>query len=304
MIKKVQRSMLSVPVNIPRFVDKAHLRGADAIMLDLEDAIPHNEKESARKLVRTTLPLAARGGAEVVVRINKDEHLIAADVDASVYPGLDGIVLPKTNSAEDVRRLERQVQQLEQERGIPSGHVKFHILIETPRGLLRVEEIATASLRIQSMAVGMEDYCLELDVEPSPDGLEIFYPVSRVVTVCKAEGIIPLGLLGSIGDFSNMEGFERSADRARQVGCEGAACIHPKQVEVLNRVFSPSPEKVAYAKQVVKAFEEGVSRGTASVNVNGKMVDIPIYYRAQRVLKRAEAIEAVDRKKSEALAKL
>lgn len=186
MKRMVRRSTLILPVNIPKFVEKAYLRGADAILLDLEDAVPPAEKENARKLIKDSISLAARGGAEVGVRINKDPSWLPLDVEASVYPGLDGITLPKTESAEEVRNLEALVENLERQRGIKPGHIKFSILIESPRGLLKAQEIAIASPRIESMTVGMEDYCLELGVEPSPDGLEIFYPVSWVVTVCKA----------------------------------------------------------------------------------------------------------------------
>jgi citrate lyase subunit beta/citryl-CoA lyase len=296
--------MLSVPVNIPKFVDKAHLRGADAIMLDVEDAVPLAEKEKARTLIKEAIPLVARGGAEVTVRINKDLSLISDDVDASVNPGLNGIVLPKTETPEDVHNLEHQVEKLEVDRGISKGEIKFHILIETPRGLLNVEDIAGSSNRIFSMAIGMEDYCMELGVEPSADGMEIFYAVSRIVTVCKAIGIKPLGLLGSIGNFGDLEGFEKSAVRARQIGCEGAACIHPGQVAVLNRVFSPAEDKIAYAKRVVQAFKDGVNSGTASVNVDGKMVDIPIYHRAKATIEKYDAIQALEQNKAEMLAKL
>jgi citrate lyase subunit beta/citryl-CoA lyase len=304
MNRMVRRSALILPVNIPRFVEKAYQRGADAIILDLEDAVPPAEKESARKLIRDSIPLAARGGAEVGVRINKEPAWLSLDVEASVYPGLEGITLPKTESAEEVRNLENLVEKLERTRGIAPGHIHFSILIESPRGLLKAQEIAAASPRIESMSIGMEDYCLELGVEPSPDGLEIFYPVSWVVTVCKAAGIRPMGLLGSIAGFRDLQAFEQAAVRARQVGCEGASGIHPDQVAILNRVFSPSPEKVEYARRAVAAFEEGVRKGTASVNLDGKMVDIPVYNRSRLILQRAEAIAAVERRKAEALAKL
>ena len=304
MKQMIRRSTLILPVNIPRFVEKAYQRGADAILLDLEDAVPPAEKANARKLVKDSIPVAARGGAEVGVRINKDAFLLSLDVDASVYPGLDAITLPKTESAEEVRNLETLVEKLERARGIKPGCIQFSILIESPRGLLKAQEIAAASARIESMSVGMEDYCLELGVEPSPDGLEIFYPVSKVVTVCKAAGIRPMGLLGSIAGFRDLPAFEQAASRARQVGCEGASCIHPDQVAVLNRVFSPPPEKVEYALRAVQAFEEGVRQGTASVNMDGKMVDIPVYNRSKLILQRAEAIAVVERRKTEALAKL
>jgi len=304
MKQMIRRSTLILPVNIPRFVEKAYQRGADAILLDLEDAVPPAEKANARKLVKDSIPVAARGGAEVGVRINKDTTLLPLDVEASVYPGMDCITLPKTESAEEVRNLEALVEKLERARGIKPGHIQFSILIESPRGLLKAQEIAAASPRIESMTIGMEDYCLELGVEPSPDGLEIFYPLSKVVTVCKASGIRPMGLLGSIAGFRDLPAFEQAASRARQVGCEGASCIHPDQVAVLNQVFSPPPEKVEYARRAVKAFEEGVRQGTASVNMDGKMVDIPVYNRSKLILQRAEAIAVVERRKAEALARL
>ena len=228
MSQKVIRSLMSVPVNIPKFVDKAHLRGADAIFLDLEDAVPYSEKAKARTLIKDAIPMVARGGAEVNVRINKEDSLLSDDVDASVHPGLDGIVFPKVESPKDVHDLEQQVKKLEAERGIPEGHVRFHILIETPKGVLKIEEIAASSKRIIAMAVGMEDYCMELGVEPSADGSELFYAVSRVVVASKAFGIKPMGLLGSIGNFGDLEGFAQSAERARQLGCEGAG-LHPSR---------------------------------------------------------------------------
>jgi citrate lyase subunit beta/citryl-CoA lyase len=119
-----------------------------------------------------------------------------------------------------------------------------------------------------------------------------------------ANGIKPMGLLGSIGGFRDLQEFERAASRARQIGCEGASCIHPDQVGVLNRVFSPDPAKVEYARRVVEAFEEGLKRGRASVNVDGQMVDIPVYNRARLILKRAQAIAEVERRKADGLARL
>jgi citrate lyase subunit beta/citryl-CoA lyase len=196
------------------------------------------------------------------------------------------------------------VDRLERERGIQPGTVQFSILIETPRGLLKAQEIATASPRIESMFIGPEDYCLELGVEPSPEGMEIFYAVSWIVTVCKPVGVRPMGLVGSIGGFRDLEAFEKAVARGRQLGCEGAACIHPDQVEVINRVYSPPEDKVAFARRAVEVFEDGVKRGTASVNLDGKMVDIPVYNRAKLILARAEAIAAVEKRKADALAKI
>jgi citrate lyase subunit beta / citryl-CoA lyase len=197
-----------------------------------------------------------------------------------------------------------QLEGLERARGLTPGHVRLSLAIETPRGLLAAREIAAASDRIATMSVGVEDYCLELGVEPSAEGTELLYAVSTIVTICKAVGIQPTGLLGSIAGFRDIAVFEGAAERARRLGCLGAGCIHPDQVTVLNRVFSPDPTKVAYAERVVAAFEDGVRRGTASVSVDGKMVDVPVYKRALVILARARSVAETERRKAEALARL
>jgi citrate lyase subunit beta/citryl-CoA lyase len=280
------------------------LRGSDSITLDLEDSVPPAEKDSARKLVREAIPLVARGGADVLVRVNNDPDLICEDVDAAVYPGLNGIHLPKAESAEQIHRLDALIEAKERERGMAPRSLSISIHIETPLGLLHAQSIAEASPRIETMGIGPEDYCFSLGVEPSADGMELLYAVSSVVTICKAMKIMATGLLGSIADFRDMEGFERAAMRGRQLGTEGAGCIHPDQVKILHKVFSPAPNRVEYARRAVQAFEEGVQRGTASVSLDGKMVDIPVYYRAKKILERAEAIEAIERRKTEALARI
>jgi citrate lyase subunit beta / citryl-CoA lyase len=300
-IPRARRSSLILPVNVPRFVEKAHVRGADAIVLDLEDSVPAHEKASARKLVQGCLALAGRGGAEVLVRVNNDPALLADDIDGAVHPGLDGLSIPKAESAAQVREIVARIERLERSRGVAPGHVRLSLAIETPRGFLAAEEIARASDRIATMSIGVEDYCLELGVEPSADGLELLYPVAALVTICKAVGVQPTGLVGSIAGFRDLAVFEQAAQRARQLGCEGAGCIHPDQVTVLNRVFTPDPARVEYARRVVDAFEDGVRRGTASVNLDGKMVDVPVYKRALVVMARARAVAETERRKAEAL---
>lgn len=304
MAVQIRRSTLIFPVNVRRFLEKAYTRGADAICLDLEDSVPHAEKESARKLVRDAIPDAARGGAEVVVRINNEPELIGEDIDASVYPGLDGISFPKVESAEQIHRLDAILETRERERGLQCGSVSISVAIETPLGLLNALAIAEASPRIVSMGVGPEDYCLALGVEPSADGLELIHAVSSVVAVCKVKKIRSQGILGTVANFRDMAGFEQAALRGKQLGTEGAGCIHPDHVKILNTVFSPTPESVEYARRAAQAFEEGLQKGTASVGLEGKMVDIPVYHRAKLILDRAEAIEAVERRKSDALARL
>lgn len=298
---KIRRSTLIFPVNVQRFLGKAYAREADGICLDLEDSVPPSEKENARKLVRESIPPAARGGAEVIVRINNDPDLILEDIDASVYPGLDGIHLPKVESAEQIHRLDAVMEVKERERGLPPKSIGIALAVETPLGVLNAQSIAEASSRIVSMGVGPEDYYLALGVEPSEDGVELLYAASAVVTVCKVKKIRSTGILGSVAGFRDLDGFEKAALRGRQIGTQGSGCIHPEHVKILNRVFSPSPDSVEYSHRVVQAFEEGLQKGTASVGLDGKMVDIPVYYRAKIILERAEAIEAVEQRKAQAL---
>jgi citrate lyase subunit beta/citryl-CoA lyase len=300
---RARRSSLILPVNVPRFVEKASTRDADAIVLDLEDSVPSQEKAAARKLVPPALALVGRGGAEVLVRVNNDPALLADDIEAVVHPGLDGLSIPKAESAAQVREIVARVERLERARGVPAGHVCLSLAIETPRGFLAAEEIARSSDRIATMSIGVEDFCLELGVEPSADGLELLYPVAALVTICKAVGVQPTGLVGSIAGFRDLALFEQAAQRARQLGCEGAGCIHPDQVTVLNRVFTPDPAKVEYARRVVEVFEAGVRRGTASVNLDGKMVDVPVYKRAQVIMARARLVAETEQRKADALAK-
>lgn len=300
----LRRSTLILPVNVPRFVEKAHLRGADAVMLDLEDSVPEREKAAARRCIPEATARVARGGAEVFVRVNSDPRLLPDDVAAAVLPGVDGLCLPKAESAEQLAELEALLDALERERGLPAGSLEVTLIVETTQGLLALRGFASACRRVRSVSLGPEDYCVDLGVEPSPDGAELLYPLSRLVTVCKAAGVAPLGLLGSIGSFRDLGRFEDAARRAGGLGCEGAACIHPDQVGILNRAFSPEPARLEAARRAAAAFEAGLARGTASVGVDGAMVDTPVYNRARRVLARAEAVAAVEARKAAALARL
>jgi len=301
---KICRSLMIFPVNVDRFVAKAHLRGADALVLDLEDSVPAAEKDRARRLVKEALPLVGRGGGEALVRVNNDPALLQADLEASIWPGLDGIMFPMAESGAQVAGLTAAVEALELSRGLEAGRIRFCLLIETPLGLLNAREIAQASPRIESLGPGVDDYCLKIGVEPSVEGEEILPLLYTVLTVSKALGIRPLGVVGSIAGFKDAAVFERSAERARQMGFEGSQCIHPEQVRILNRVFSPDPARVAQARRVVEAFEAGLERGVASVSLDGRMVDVPVYTRAKMIFERAEAVAALEARKAAALARL
>ncbi|MFH1115187.1 MAG: CoA ester lyase [Pseudomonadota bacterium] len=301
MSARVQRSMLMLPVNNRHFVEKAYLRGADAIVLDLEDALPPKEKDPARRLLKDAIVAAGRGGADVFVRINNDPGMLDPDLEAAVQPGLHGIFLPKVETGNQVSSVAERISKLENDRRIESGQVKLSLHVESPRGLLRLQEIAVASPRAESMSLGVDDYCLSLGIEPSEEGSELYFPLSMMAIICKAEGLNPMGIVGSVANFNDTVGFEQAAQRGREIGCTGALCIHPKQVHILNRVFSPVPEKLDWARRAVKAFEAGVEQGKAAVSLDGRMVDTPIYKQARLLLERAEAVEEIKNRKEKAL---
>ncbi len=300
----VRRSVLILPVNVPKYVEKAYARGADAIKLDMEDSVPVPEKAAARAMVRDAVRQCAKGGADVLVRINKPYALAVKDLDACVWPGLDGVHFPKAESAREIVVLDRLIGELEHARGIPSGSVQLSIAIETALGLYNALSIALASPRITDIALGPEDYTLDIGVEPSQDGIELFYGKARMIVVARLAGIQPLGTMGSIADYRDLDGWAASVRRAHQMGYLGAACIHPAQVAPLNLNFSPSIAEVAAAKERLTAFEAAQADGRASVGVDGKMVDVPVAERARRILTRAAAIEAKEAKVRAAFAAL
>lgn len=302
MAARVQRSMMILPTNVPRFVEKAYQRGADAVVLDLEDSVPPSEKENTRKLLKESVGLVGRGGADVLVRVNNEPELFAADVEAAIMPGLHALFVPKIEKPEDVASLEEMISSLETERGIEAGTIKTSLHVESPLGVLNIREIAAAGTRTESMSLGVDDYCLHLGVEPTEEASELLFPLTLLVMACKAFGISPLGIVGTVAGFRDPAGFERAAQRGRGLGCTGAFCIHPDQVQILNRVFTPSPAMVDHARRVVAAFEAGLKTGRASVSLDNRMVDTPIYKQALRVLERAAAVEEREREKEAALA--
>jgi citrate lyase subunit beta / citryl-CoA lyase len=297
----VRRSSLIMPVNQPRFVEKAYLRRADAIVLDLEDSVSPAEKGHARTMVKDAIPVAARGGADVFVRINKPVEMLVEDLDAAIHPGLTGLALPKVESAAEIHMLDELTTYWETRRGIPQGTVQFSVSVETAKGVMRAEEIASASPRIASIGAGPEDLALDLGIEATVEGTELLYIKLRMIVVANAAGVLPMGLMGTLADYADLEGLARSAREAYRVGFRGAGLIHPLQVPICNEAYAPPPQQVEWSRRVIEAFEQGVARGTASVAVDGRMIDIPIAEKARHILARANAIAAKEARKAEAL---
>ncbi len=303
MLKPIHRSLLILPVNVSKFVEKAYLRDADAVMFDLEDAVPPGEKQQARSCVASAVDIGGRGGADVYVRVNNDRDLIFEDVRSAVRPGLHTIFLPKAEVPDLVKELDREIARLEQERGLAVGSIALSLHLESPLGLLRLEDLAAASDRTESMSIGADDYCLQLGVQPSATGRELFLPFAQMVNVARAYNLNPMGILGTVAGYKDLEGFRQSAERGKELGAVGAFCIHPDQVGVLNEVFTPSEALVENTRRVIEAFEEGLSKGRASVSLEGKMIDTPVYKRALFTLERKRVIEERQHRKLETLSR-
>jgi len=286
----VWRSMLFVPITVARFVETAADRGADAIILDLEDAVAPSAKDRARALLPDAIPRVARRGADVLVRLNRPWRLLVRDLEAAVIPGVTALMLTKVDHAEHVEAVAEIVDELEAERGLPASAIRFVVLVETAAAFFRMEAIARAHPRVVAISLGAEDFALSVGMLPEPEGL--FYPKQHTIFAARAAGILPLGFVGTVADYKDQEAFRAIVRRSRRLGFVGASCIHPLQVPVLNEEYAPGSVEIEQARRMVAAYDAALAAGAGAVEFEGKMIDIPVVERAKQVLARAAAIAA------------
>jgi citrate lyase subunit beta/citryl-CoA lyase len=283
-----------VPVNVPKFVDRAHTRGADVIQLDLEDSVPSSEKDSARKLIENAAAKVRQFGADVVVRINRPLSAAVRDIERSICPNVDAIAVTKTEGSAHVRLLDELVTECEIRRGMPQGRTKFITMIETARAFAQLDEIALSSERVIAMNIGGEDFALDCGMQPDENVL--LHPKQHMIIAARAAGVMPLGFIGSVSDFHDLEIFRTMVRRSRRFGFDGAACIHPGQVKIVNEEYTPDAQEIGYAEKVIKLNEDASAAGRASFQIDGKMIDIPVVERAVRLLARYHTIKAREAK--------
>jgi citrate lyase subunit beta/citryl-CoA lyase len=286
----VWRSLLFVPVTARRFVDGAARRGADAIILDLEDSVAASEKDRARGLVPEAAVIVSRGGADVVVRINRPLRMAARDIEAAVGPGVLALALPKADSAEHVRLLAEVVDEVEAERGMMPGATRLIAMVETAAAFFHLAEIAHAHPRLCALTLGAEDFATSAGILPEAEALSM--PKQMAVFAARAAGIMPLGFIGSIAEFHDLDGFRQTIRRSRRFGFIGASVIHPSQVPILNEEFRPSAAEVDHARRVLAAYDKALAEGVGAVTVDGKMIDVPVVERARLLVEREAAIAA------------
>jgi citrate lyase subunit beta/citryl-CoA lyase len=279
------RSLLYVPADRDRFVAGAAQRGADAVILDLEDGVAESAKPAARAALAAAVPLVGTAGAGVFVRINSRLAHAADDIAAAVRAGADGLLVPKTEDGQWLRLIAERLGELEREAGRPEGWTRLVPLVETLRGLDHRAEIAAATPRTLALVCGTEDLSAEIGAEP--DSAVLRLAQQQVLLAARGAGLLPLGLMGSLAGIDDLDALRRAAEEAVRQGFEGASCIHPAQVAVLNQAFTPDAAAVEQARRIVAALQPG--QGTAKLD--GRMVDAPVVARARRVLARAGLAE-------------
>lgn len=294
----VMRSVFYVPSNNPKMMDKAPTLGVDVLTLDLEDAVPPAEKEAGRAAIRAYLRERRPNQVSpyLYVRVNNWETgLTDDDLEAVVYPGLDGICLAKCGEPAHVQRLAWKLEELERRRGMAVGSVAIQLLIETAKGVIHAYPSAVASARVNSLIFGAVDFAKDMRVTLTAEGVEQLYGRYHTAVAARAAGCVAID--APYVGIKDLEGFERNTREGRQMGYEGRMLIHPSQIEPAHRIYTPSPEQVEWALGVKKAFEEeGLARGVAAVSFQGKMVDTPVYENALTILRTMQEIEAAQRR--------
>ncbi|BBK43667.1 citrate lyase [Allostella vacuolata] len=287
------RSFLFAPGNHARRVEKVFTIGADGVILDLEDAVAVAEKPATRQLIVAALqrPRNCLG----YVRVNAiDTPFCYGDLVEVIGPGLDGIILPKVESASGLLAIDWLVEQLERERGLPRRSIDIIPIIETARGIANLAQIMGAGSRVRRCSFGAGDFTFDANVTWTRDEAEMAHARAQMVIQSRANGLeAPLDSVWV--DLQDAEGLEASARAVKRMGFQGKTCIHPSQIPVVNAVFSPTEAELAFARKVVDAFEAAEAAGSAAFQIDGKFVDYPIVYRAQRIVKEHEAIVAAGR---------
>ncbi|CAM3515651.1 MULTISPECIES: citrate (pro-3S)-lyase subunit beta [Klebsiella] len=284
---RLRRSMLFVPGANAAMLSNAFIYPADALMFDLEDAVAVREKDAARRLVYHALQHPLYRDIETIVRVNAlDSQWGIDDLEAVVRAGVDIVRLPKTDTADDVIAMEKEIARIELECGRKPGSTGMLAAIESAKGILQAPAIALASPRLIGIALGAEDYVRDIRTERSADGIELLFARCTILQAARAAGIQAFDTVYS--DANNEEGFLHEAAHIKQLGFDGKSLVNPRQITLLHNLYAPTQKDVDHAKRVVEAAEAAEREGLGVVSLNGKMIDSPIIARAHLVLSRAE----------------
>jgi citrate lyase subunit beta/citryl-CoA lyase len=275
--------MLFVPGNKPKMLEKSLAAGADALIWDVEDAVSPAEKPAARATIGQALQALPQQHVPIFVRINAvGTKMLQADLAEIVRPGLYGVLLPKAESAADVQRLEGELARLEKARGLAEGAIKIRCIVETCLGALNAYAVATASPRMEGLCFGAEDFTLDLGVPRTREGFELAHARAEVALAAGAAKILAIDTVYSF--LGDAEGLTEECRTVRRIGFRGKFAIHPNQLEIINREFSPSERELAFAEKVVQAFTEAQEKNLGVITVDGRMIDAPVAERERLFL--------------------
>ena len=288
---ELYRSFIFVPGNRENMLERARNFSADVVMVDLEDSVPSGEKSAARDMAKQWVPTLRREGQRVMVRVNSlDTGLTRSELEAVVSPDLYGISLGKVESTWNIRDVDRMLSAIEPLAGVAPGSTKISAWVETASALVDARDIARASPRVIALSFGAEDFTNDMMIERSDTGEEVQVPRSLVPVAARAANVASLDSPFVL--FQDPDALRAAAQRARQMGYTGKHAIHPAQIDIINEIFSPSDEEVAYARKIMEAWEEAEAAGRGSLAMDGRMVDVPVVKRAQNLLAFADAIKA------------
>jgi citrate lyase subunit beta/citryl-CoA lyase len=303
---RVFRCVMFVPINNPRFTERAWTRGADAYVLDLEDSVPQSEKEKARSLVKETIPVVAKGGAAIFVRINHD--YVESDLKGCIWPGITRIVLPKTETADDMKHCADILTELEKERGIPVGSIEITPLIESALGAVNGYEIATATPRgVTSHGGAGYDMAVDLEIEMFASFDQYAYTEALPTLAQMAAGMDVLGgvfVPNTGGRADSAEFAETLADYNYRNHVYEATVLHPALVKPLVTGLTPKPEDVVWANKVVDVYEKLMQDGESVTVTDGKTVDVYEYNMAKKLIRWNDKCLIKDAFKARAVAKV
>jgi citrate lyase subunit beta/citryl-CoA lyase len=300
----VRRSHLVVSALDEAQVESSWTHDADAVILDLTEVVPDMDKPRARECLKTAIPMAARGGAEVFVHINK--ALAYADIAASVQPGLKGVIVTGIECAADVEAIDATLAMFEKERGLAHGSLHIIVMLDSGKGLWQIREIVHASPRVCSIGLDEGNLCRHLGIVPDADFDPFVYAKGRLIIESRAAKRQPIGIshpYGLFPQFDDPEEIHRLAQRGKNTGFAGVICAHPAWVEPCNRAFTPTEERLAFYRETRHLFAEGIAKGTAAIPYPGTtmMIDVPVDERARITLELYERCAARDAEKAAAV---
>jgi len=288
---KLRRTMMFVPGNNPAMIQDAQIYGADTIMFDLEDAVSINEKDAARFLVHQALKTINFSKTEVVVRVNGlNTSFGYQDVEAMVTAGANVIRLPKTETSADIYEMEQLITAVEEKHQLSVGATKMMAAIESAQGVLNAYAIATASNRLIGIALGAEDFVTSMKTKRSATGVELIAARSQILLAARAAGIVAIDTVYS--NVNDEEGFRQEVGLIKQLGFDGKSIINPRQIDIVNDVYTPDAQEIEYSIRVIAAAKDAEARGTGVIALDGNMIDKPVIERAERILALAKAAGA------------